>query len=375
MNDYSSKMSSSSSPPPAIQSGSDLYSDGSESDETNEASHTSFRSKPSSSLSDQWNQYDDCDDSEFKFTRLASSITWATIHGIVWSVFSSHFPMVLSGREVADIIYPMAFYRYDPEISLFDNTIWTYGTDYALATISGCFAIWVLLTSARSLNPNNNEHKRLARLVASMLVLYSLSTGAGAIAHHFFLTVEERNSLIFRLLWTACVGTVYLAPTSMGMIGNECLRIWQSRSNCPALLKSMHQLDDAYWIIYGIIGFVSCALGFMSFQRPACDIFIAGITQTPSTFYVMEFLYSVPGISKNVRIAGLVGFIMNAFLLPLYPLLVLTLGWSLAATNTLLHANLCVAWSLQGLTLQRIVKSLVDEEQKQQQAIGMKKHQ
>ena len=78
----------------------------------------------------------------------------------------------------------------------------------------------------------------------------------------------------------------------------------------------------------------------------------------------MAFLYLVehPAFSNRMRIWGLIGFIMNAFMLPLYPYLLLDLGWSLPATNTLMHTNLCVAWSLQGLVLQRVVKGVVEED-------------
>jgi len=344
-------------PQEALQASSDLCgSEGSE-------SWTLERRKMRTSLSDS---------AKMTATNISSSILSGVLHGVVWSVFALNFPIILSGREVGDKIYPKASYEYDPSVSLFDNTIWTYGTDYGLATIMMSFAFWILRTSNDS---ERNEHKRLARVSASMLILYAISTGAGAIAHHNYLTVESRNSLTFRLLWTICVGTVYLAPISMGMIGNECLRIFQPRANCPPLLRSMPRLTDIYWILYGTVGTVACALGYMSHQRPACDIFIAGITQTPCTFYCMGFLYLVehPGITKTMKIYGNVGFIMNAFLLPLYPILVLNLGWSLAATNTLLHANLCVAWSLQGLVLQRVVKSLVEEPRNESQQKPLKK--
>jgi len=298
----------------------------------------------------------------------SSSVLSGVLHGVVFSVASLEAPFIVSGRDLVNKIYQKASYEYDPAISLFDNTIWTYGTDYALATITAGFAIWILQTSNRS---SRDVHKRVARASATMLILYSVSTGAGAIAHQHFLTVESRNSMVFRLLWTICVGTVYLAAIPMGIIGSECLRIFQPRPNCPPLLKTIPLVTNAYWMFYGAIGAIACALGFMSFQRPACDIFIAGCTQTPSTFYFLAFLVSVehPLITKFMKLYGVVGFICNAFLLPLYPILVR--NFSLATTNTVLHTNLCIAWSLQGLVLQRVVKCLVEEtthnEQRQEQ--------
>ena len=299
-------------------------------------------------------------------TAVVSSVMSGILHGIVWCIISLNLPLMLLGKEVEEKIYPKANYKYDPAKHAFDNTIWTYGTDYGLACITGAFALWILQTSNRS---TRDDHKPLARASAAMLVLYSMSTGAGAIAHQFFLTIESHNTMTFRLLWTVCVGTVFLAPCAMGVIGSECLRIFQPRTNCSPLLKSMPCLANTHWIIYGLVGAIVCALGYSSFQRPACDIFIGGSTQTPCTFYCMAFLYLLehPGFSTKMRVWGLIGFIMNAFMLPLYPFLILNLGWSLPATNTLLHTNLCVAWSLQGLVLQRIVKAVVEESTEDQQ--------
>lgn len=340
-----------SSPPPSVQA---YGSDGSESDEA-------ARHDPKDSPANK---------------SLFSAVGHGILHGVGWCLFALYFTLLISSQEVREQIYPKAHYVYDPALSHFDHTIWTYGTDYALATITGAFAVWILHTSHRS---NRDVHKRLARVSATMLVLYSISTLAGAIAHQNMHTIEWRNTWAFRLLWTTCVGTVFLAPAAMGMIGNECLRIFQPRKNCPAMLQSMPCLSDAFWMAYAAVGTIGCALGVMSFQRPACDIFIAGGTQTPCTFYCMGFIYLVehPGLSKAMRWGGLIGFIMNAAMLPAYPYLILDLGWSLPATNTLMHTNLCVAWSLQGLVLQRIVKSVVEEDpaavNPQQQQLRTKK--
>ena len=98
----------------------------------------------------------------------------------------------------------------------------------------------------------------------------------------------------------------------------------------------------------------TCALGYISFKRPACDIFIAGITQAPSTFYCLGALglrkwgeeidskkkrdESPIGLVRlPYRLMFYVGFIGNAPLLPMYPLLVQYSGMSLAGINTLLH--------------------------------------
>lgn len=335
-------------------------SDGSESDETNDDSteRRCLREMP------------DEDDALYTVTAASasSSALSGILSGVVWAVvIALNLPFYVSGEEVFNTIYAKAYYHYDPKISLFDNTIWTYGSDYILTVMTAGMAFWILRTSNRA---NTDAAKRLSQISAAMLFLYAISVGAGGIAHNTFFTVESRNSLSFRVLWTICVGTVTMAPMAMGMIGNECLRIFQKRPNCTPRLKQMPCLGDAHWICYGAVGTMACICGYMSYQRPACDIFIAAITQTPCTFYCMGFLYLVehPGIANDVKIQGLIGFIINAILLPLYPILVLTFQWSLGATNSLLHTNLFIAWFLQGLTLQRIVKALVEENENENEA-------
>lgn len=373
----------SSSPPAAVKAESDLYgSDGSENDEVNDNSKRVRQRKTLQSPNDANINNNNNDNRNAVTTRTAStssSVFSGLLHGVAWCVFSQYLPFLLSGQEAGNKIYQKASFEYDPAISVFDNTIWTYGTDYALATITAGFAAWILRTASRS--PTRNDIQRLAKVSASMLALYSMSTGAGAVAHQNFLTIESRGTIAFRVLWTVCVGTVYMAAISMGIIGSECLRIFQRRPNCPAALKTMPRLTNAYWLCYGAVGTIACGLGLMSFQRPACDIFIAGITQTPTTFYCMGFLFLVdhPAITNKMKIYGMFGFIVNAFLLPLYPFLVLNLGWDLPACNTILHCNLCLAWSLQGLILQRVVKCLVEDDananggQQQEQLLSTEK--
>jgi hypothetical protein len=46
----------------------------------------------------------------------------------------------------------------------------------------------------------------------------------------------------------------------------------------------------------------------------------------------------------------------------MYPLLVQYTDWSLASVNTLLHSWLCVAWSMQGISMQHVIQALVNDE-------------
>merc|ERR1712232_52856 len=96
-------------------------------------------------------------------TSTLSSVMFGALHGIAWVVFALNLPFLTFSQNVLDKVYRMTPFQYDPAISLFDNTYWTYGTDYALATITSGFAVWILRTSNRS---SRDEHKRLARISA-----------------------------------------------------------------------------------------------------------------------------------------------------------------------------------------------------------------
>jgi hypothetical protein len=162
-------------------------------------------------------------------------------------------------------------------------------------------------------------------------------------------------------------------------------------------------------------------MGGFSFQRPACDIFVVGITQFPSTFYMMVVLYSfgnhhntsastttsssssnngdrhshpttststtttttaatatsttsnannttgVITLSNRLKYMACCGFILNAPLLPLYPILVQYTHWSLGTINTLLHTWLLVAWTCQGMSLRQIGLQIWMEQQQEEE--------
>jgi hypothetical protein len=272
-------------------------------------------------------------------------ITVGSILAGVMVGFSLLFPHMLAPKAAAET-YHFAFYDYDPDKSHFDNTFWTYGTDYMLAVAMG-----IVVYNISTAHPVS---RTLAYRSRGMLLCYMASVSAGGFAHQFYTTLESRNSMSFRFLWTICVGTVTAASGFMGVIGTELVR----RDSCNSVLPLVPEI---LWIAFGIAGTVVVVVGGLSFQRPACDIFIAGITQIPSTIYVMANLslgLPVLRIHKVVRMAGCVGFIMNAPLLPVYPLLVQYTDLSLAAVNTMLHCWLCIAWSAQGLTLRHVEQAL-----------------
>jgi hypothetical protein len=237
-----------------------------------------------------------------------------------------------------------------------------------------------------------------------LLFCYGVSVIAGGLAHQFYLTLDDRNTLGFRCLWTICVGTVALASIPMGLSGSQVVRQFQlleetrsasTKNSNSSLIKYLTVIPDAFWWSFGICVTAVCVWGGISFQRPACDIFIAGITQTPSTFYMMVIFglvsqqypassssssnsLSTPANSSKVqlwaRIMGVIGFILNAPLLPMYPLLIQYTDWSLASVNTLLHTWLCVAWSMQGISLRHVARVILLQEQELQELDGGYEH-
>jgi len=327
--------------------------------------------------------------------QSSSTLSDAATHGFHLTIgsaaayltvlFSLYFPFVLA-PWAASQTYHNAFFEYDDDLNHFDNDIWTYGTDYILAL---CMFLLAKNINYIHTEPNMKRaksssfhgdfgdeeiivgrahHKWWSR---GLLSSYMLSVLAGGLAHQFYTTIESRNHWSFRLLWTCCVGTVTAASGFMGAIGAELVRqdtvirhkqAPGKRSPRGRFDWVMPNLPEVFWIGFGVLATGVVIGGGFSFQRPACDIFIAGITQFPSTFYMMLIftfgLSSMPTVRPWARIVGVLGFILNAPLLPLYPLLVQYTDWSLASVNTLLHTWLLVAWSMQGISLRHVGQAL-----------------
>lgn len=298
------------------------------------------------------------------------------------SAFSIELPFVLA-PWAAEQTYRTAFYQYDPLHSFFDNTAWTYGTDYGLSVIMTSLGLWIV-----SGLPSSST-RALRWLSAFLLWSYAISVTAGGIAHQFYFTTEQRNTLGFRALWALCVGSVTTASGWMGCIGSELLRqlaieekglFSQQR---PILLPSrklvVPVIPEGFWIGFGLGATLICMLGFMSFQRPACDIFVAGTTQVVSSVYMMAVVgwsfRNHPYIRGSFRVVGVISWILNAPLLPLYPLLIQYTDWSLAQVNTFLHCWLLVAWGLQGCSMQHYIQALHKATSKPTKAIPLKKQQ
>eukprot|EP00934_Nitzschia_sp_Nitz4_P008674 Nitzschia sp. Nitz4//scaffold1_size375055//107451//109246//NITZ4_000242-RA/size375055-snap-gene-0.192-mRNA-1//1//CDS//3329540943//8664//frame0 len=276
----------------------------------------------------------------------AGIVTAATITG-----FAFWLPFVLS-PEAAGKTYIWASYSYDEHLSRFDNTVWTYGTDYGLGVIMTIIAVSILGYW------KNGVSDVLCFRAAGLLVGYAVSVAFGGYCHQTYTTLESRNSMSFRILWTICVGSVTAASCFMGTSATHVIRQFQKDPNCSQYLKQVPILAELFWWTYGVCITIVCAAGGMSCQRPACDIFIAGITQAPPTAYIVAYLLAVqhPKVELGVRILGCFGFLLNIPLLPMYPILVQYTDWSLGSVNVLLHSWLCLAWSSQGLSLRRLIQ-------------------
>lgn len=267
--------------------------------------------------------------------------------GVLVSMFALIFPLLLFPKA-ATATYLPAGYDYVEGIHHFDNTFLTYGTDYMIA-----IAMVVLIVSFPKTNGMNSVHSWRSK---ALLGSYAWSVFFGGLCHQLYTTYSSRQTWHFRLLWTFCVGSVAAAPGFMGAIATELVR-----QDDKLGLAFMPTLPGWFWGGYGTITTLATALGYFSFQRPACDIFVAGVTQFPSTFYMMLMLaFGLPTfrLNRRIRYSGLVGFIMMSASLPAYPLAVQYTDLSLGTVNALLHAWLMMAWTTQGMTLLCVSKAL-----------------
>ena len=187
--------------------------------------------------------------------------------------------------------------------------------------------------------------KALSTPAAKLLLLYSLSVLTGGAAHNSFTTLESMNTNTFRVLWTVCVGSVTAAGAFIGICGSSLAKI---SSSSPSKLFKVVAVPRWWWYLYGSTLTALVAAGCFSMERPAADIFLAGITQTPPTVYLVIAMASNswgPSTLK-ARLYLAVGSFLNAPLLPLYGVLVRH-GLPLGTVNTILHCNLLFAWGMQ----------------------------
>jgi len=243
-------------------------------------------------------------------------------------------------------LYVLAYFNYNENIR-FDHTIWTYGTDYGITVwmiIAVVCTWWRCYSSA------------LRNRGIGLFTCYAVSVLAGGLCHQFFISFEAVSSTQFRLLWTVCVGSVAVAGGFMGSYGSNLARAVGG----PAI-----SVPEWFWFAFSTTMLVTTCCGGFSCEQPACDIFLAGVTQFIPSIYISLVLFtrSEAYITRNMLIATTIGFWLNSVLLPFYSL-ALKWGLELSTINTMLHACLTVAWGCQFVCLcwicETIDKSIIN---------------
>lgn len=306
----------------------------------------------------------------FEHHPIAYSIPFFLLVAYGTKEFSLTFPYVLA-PWAATRTYVNAAYQYDEDHTHFDNSAWTWGTDYFLASVMTILGLACLAARSGTSPAVDRSSRRLRAKSAILLFMYAVSTLAGAHAHRTYHTVESMNSVSFRLLWTVCVGSVCAAGGVMGSIGTEVCRQFHvdARRKLGEVPFDIPLVPDGFWLCWGLYITAVCVRGDMSYHRPACDIFIAGTTQFIPTAYCVTLLLvrrwkedgasivaSRPAahVERKLRIVYYLGFANNSVLLPAYPLLVQYTDLSLGGINTLLHTWLLLSWSMQAIGLRHL---------------------
>jgi hypothetical protein len=241
---------------------------------------------------------------------------------------------------------------------MFDNSAWTWGTDYALAVFmfSGAYSTSTLAPST------------LRDRTVGLLSCMGVSVLVGALCHQFYTGGIDPsqplslNSLSFRLLWSVCVGTVTLAGGFIGSTGSHLSRLSRSAFKKNKRFH-VYVVPDWWWCAWGLLLTALVFAGGLSMQRPAADIFIAGISQTaPSCYiFVVTLSNSWERSVKHFERMLWFAFFLNAPLLPLYPVFVKMQQENdapLGLVNAALHFWLAVAWGMQFIALNGFCRRL-----------------
>ena len=298
---------------------------------------------------------------------------------------AQNFPYVLAPWAATETYKP-ARWQYDEDNTHFDNTAWTYGTDYWLAAAMLFLAARCLKAtpSGQMLDPNASNSLKLRVRSASLLILYAISTLAGGYAHHNYHGVGDLNTVSFRVLWTICVGTVTSAGAAMLWIGSEFCKQYHANVCGSEILFRLPTMPTWFCVAWGCYITGLCILGAISYKRPACDIFVAGTTQSFPTAYLVllcaahkwsfgrksddHSTHACDRVQMRYLLLWYAGLTLNVPLLPAYPLMVQYTNWSLATVNTLLHAWLTMSWGMQGIALRHFCIALGGDRRKQAKA-------
>lgn len=289
--------------------------------------------------------------------------------------FSCTFPSILWSKS--HLYYIPANWEYDELNTVFDDSMWTWSTDYILAVFMALGSWRLLFYSAGS----RETLSGVPTIASIVMFLYSISVLSGGFAHQHYHTVESLNTSSFRINWFICVGTVAMAGGPIGAIGSNLAKSF-NKFNVDTYF-SIPIFPNTFWVGWSIIFTALCYKGDMSYKRPPCDIFIAGTTQFIPSFYSIMVLLSYKwninndGITVTTkrflnkvtplhRFLYILCWVLNAPLLPAYPHL-LHIKLPEYVINTMLHCNLFVAWSLQSYTVRRfclIIDQVLEETNK-----------
>ena len=133
----------------------------------------------------------------------------------------------------AKLTYVPARYEYDDVYTRFDNTIWTYGTDYGLAVFMTILS--VLCNRYAGRGETTSSSRKLSSYSSGLLLCYAISTLFGGYSHMTYGRddVSELNARGFRFSWTITVGFVSFASAFMGLIGREVQIVYGMRDALP----------------------------------------------------------------------------------------------------------------------------------------------
>lgn len=251
-------------------------------------------------------------------------------------LLSKHLPgqtALFSGPK----LYTPANFKYNAADTVFDDTVLTYGTDYALAVIMSVLC-WNILSVPRT------EINATLRSAAAFLVGgFALSTFTGGICHH--LIPYSINTWYWRLMWRICVGSVAASGGALGLCGSEMMP--HENLKAPAY----------FWYTYGGFFLGVTWLGYFSMRNPACDLFLTGVSQAGPTIYLAcAVLLRKPRNARDIQVVQFLyaGLLSNIILLPGYDL-INYLQWRDGVCNAFLHTFLCVSWSCQGVALRHFI--------------------
>mmetsp|Transcript_4936 Transcript_4936/g.14008 ORF Transcript_4936/g.14008 Transcript_4936/m.14008 type:complete len:460 (-) Transcript_4936:1733-3112(-) len=320
-----------------------------------------------------------------KYPIMKITVPFFLIVAFGTKFLGQNFPYVLAPWAAAHTYKP-AHWHYDHDDTHFDNTAWTYGTDYWLTVAMVVLAARCLKAtpSGRMFDPSATSSFQLRVRSAVLLILYGISTLAGGYAHHSYHGVDDLNTVGFRVLWTICVGTVTSAGAAMLWIGSELCKQYHANVCGSEIIFRIPTMPTWFCAAWGCYITGLCILGEISYKRPACDIFVAGTTQTFPTAYLVLLVaahkwtggrrtenqptHACDRVQMKYRLVWYAGMLLNVPLLPAYPLMVQYTDWSLAAVNTLLHAWLTMSWGMQGIALRHFCMALGADGKKQAKA-------